>query len=171
MNPQGAGKRVLTRNTYQALSVKHRLMKNVELDDSEGRCSKLVNPAQKDRQKYGLMLLWNEDIDIAIQSYSMGHIDAEFSSERSLAWHFTAFNSNPKASNQHFSWDLMHRLKSLSTRPWLALADYELVDLGFNSPLITWNNKRDGKANVQEQLDRSSSNSPLVEEGSDSGAR
>ncbi|KAK4857823.1 hypothetical protein QYF36_006836 [Acer negundo] len=35
-----------------------------------------------------------------------------------------------------------------------AVEDCNLMDLGFNGPRHTWNNKREGKSNVQERLDR-----------------
>ncbi|KAK3222865.1 hypothetical protein Dsin_009890 [Dipteronia sinensis] len=35
-----------------------------------------------------------------------------------------------------------------------AIDDCDLVDLGFSEPKLTWNNRRDGKSNIHERLDR-----------------
>ncbi|KAK2658774.1 hypothetical protein Ddye_005307 [Dipteronia dyeriana] len=35
-----------------------------------------------------------------------------------------------------------------------AVDDCDLFNLGFSSPRLIWNNKRDGKGNIQERLDR-----------------
>ena len=36
----------------------------------------------------------------------------------------------------------------------IMLSDYELGEMGYSGPSITWNDKQSGAANVQERLDR-----------------
>ncbi|PON82315.1 Zinc knuckle CX2CX4HX4C [Trema orientale] len=76
----------------------------------------------------GRLLCWNDDWDVTIRSFSKGHIDSSVISSDRLKWRFTGFYGHSKFR--------------------LALADCELPDLGYLGPMITWNNKRDGEANV-----------------------
>ena len=91
---------------------------------------------------------------------------------------------NPIAVERRFSWELLHKLKTLNSKPWLcggnfneifsfsekirgndcssasllnfrmALSDCGLGDLGFTGPMITWVNKRGSEIYFQERLDR-----------------
>ncbi|TXG67033.1 hypothetical protein EZV62_008308 [Acer yangbiense] len=101
----------------------------------------------------------------------------------------SGFYKEPKAGNRVFSWELLIRLHSIDNLHWLCGGDFnellfrnekkdrsdksftnmlqfrevvndcDLVDLGFSGSMFTWNNKRDGKANIQERLDRFLANS------------
>ncbi|KAL5550972.1 hypothetical protein UlMin_001148 [Ulmus minor] len=132
----------------------------------------------------GLMLLWQNEWDVTIQSYSSGHIDATIISPDNLTWRLTCFYGNPHRELRKFSWDLLQRLSSLSNLPWLvvgdfneiacdeekrggpprsltammnfshALANCSLHDLGFKGPQFTWKNNSAGTKNIQERLDR-----------------
>ncbi|KAL5546642.1 hypothetical protein UlMin_006329 [Ulmus minor] len=132
----------------------------------------------------GLMLLWQNEWDVSIQSYSSSHIDATIISPDNFTWRLTCFYGNPHRELRKFSWELLHRLSSLSNLPWLvvgdfneiacdeekrggpprsltaminfshALANCSLHDLGFKGPQFTWNNNSAGTKNIQERLDR-----------------
>ncbi|XP_060961854.1 uncharacterized protein LOC133032051 [Cannabis sativa] len=132
----------------------------------------------------GLLLMWNDDWEVSVKSYSVGHIDALVQCPGRSLWRFTGFYGNPKASCRSESWRLLCRLKDIFTLPWVcggdfneilsinekkggadrslsAMSDFQqaldkcsLVDMGFEGQCFTWLNKRHGGAHVQERLDR-----------------
>ncbi|PON98092.1 Endonuclease/exonuclease/phosphatase, partial [Trema orientale] len=132
----------------------------------------------------GLLLLWQDGWDVSIRSYSRGYIDSIITSESGVQWRFIGFYGSPYTNNRKFSWDLFRKLHSLYDLPWvcggdfneilsfsekidgndrqistmvnfqMALSNCNLSDFGFMGSFVTWNNKRGGKANIQERLDR-----------------
>ncbi|TXG67121.1 hypothetical protein EZV62_008396 [Acer yangbiense] len=94
----------------------------------------------------GLLLFWKDSISVSVLSSSLGHIDARVSMADGFCWRFSGFYGDPNASNRSSSWSLLHRLKEV-------VEECNLVDLGFLGPRLTWNNKREGKNNIQERLD------------------
>ncbi|XP_075486421.1 uncharacterized protein LOC142526031 [Primulina tabacum] len=77
----------------------------------------------------GLMLLWRTPFNVSILSYSSGHIDCSIQHE-DKRWRFTGFYGHPESSRQHFSWDLLWRLGSLSelgNLPWLVGGDFNEI--------------------------------------------
>jgi len=131
----------------------------------------------------GLALMWKEGLDVAVLSYSTGHIDVRIAEENGTNWRFTGFYRDP-SSRKDDSWELLRRLCRVNILPWLvggdfnailsfnekaggsergrgqilkfrrALEDCRLDDMGNVGPKFTWNNRRDGADNVQERLDR-----------------
>ncbi|KAL5538625.1 hypothetical protein UlMin_044504 [Ulmus minor] len=75
----------------------------------------------------GLMLLWQNEWDVSIQSYSSGYIDATIISPDNLTWRLTCFYGNPHRELRKFSWDLLQRLSSLSNLPWLVVGDFNEI--------------------------------------------
>ena len=58
----------------------------------------------------GLLLLWHEDWDVELQSYSTGHIDVLVripKSDSSFTFFFTGFYGNPIATLRKDSWQLL----------------------------------------------------------------
>ncbi|XP_024021734.1 uncharacterized protein LOC112091706 [Morus notabilis] len=132
----------------------------------------------------GLMLMWKEEVEVHIQSYSQSHIDCHVRFPHGVWWRFTGFYGNPSRSDRHHSWTLLLRLKSLSNLPWVVAGDFneilflskkeggnnryypsmnqfrdtvescDLVDLGFVGPKFTWDNGQEGGAHIRERLDR-----------------
>ncbi|PON56647.1 Endonuclease/exonuclease/phosphatase [Trema orientale] len=107
------------------------------------------------------MLLWKNGWNVTIHSFSNGHIDAPVVTEEKVHWRFTGFYGHPSQSKRKFSWDLLRRLNGLFSLPWVCGGDFnEILCLsekvrGSEEGLMhTWTNKRDGLANIQEQLDR-----------------
>lgn len=43
----------------------------------------------------GLLLLWSEEVDVVVTSYSAGHIDARIKMQDGFLWRFSGFYGNP----------------------------------------------------------------------------
>ncbi|XP_073019275.1 uncharacterized protein [Primulina eburnea] len=129
----------------------------------------------------GLALLWQESV--GIKSYSNGHIDC-LVHESEKEWRFTGFYGHPKVTMRHFSWEMLHRLKSiaeLKDMPWIVGGNFneicfdsenlcgirralrqmqdfrelcELQDLNGTEELFTWDNIRYYNHIIFERLDR-----------------
>ena len=132
----------------------------------------------------GLVLLWNDDIQVTIHNYSINHIDATVCLQGVLQWRFTGFYGNPITHRRRESWALLDKLHSLMDLPWLLMGDFNeilssdersnesagsqrsmyefgevinrcgLVDLGYRGYPFTWENGRDAEAHIQKRLDR-----------------
>ncbi|TXG59697.1 hypothetical protein EZV62_014270 [Acer yangbiense] len=104
-----------------------------------------------------LMLLWKKELLVSIQSFSVGHIDACIQMEDGFTWRFSGFYGDPIPSKRVCSWALLRRLRDVNLLPWVfrqATDNCDLMDLGSSGPFLTWNNRREGRDNVQERLDR-----------------
>jgi hypothetical protein len=132
----------------------------------------------------GLALLWTEDVDVHVQSYSSSHIDAQVLQEDGAGWRITGFYGNPETALRYRSWALLRRLQVVSDRPWMLLGDFNeivaldekfgredrclrqmagfrdvltdcsLLDLGFIGAEFTWSNRREDGELVRVRLDR-----------------
>ncbi|TXG57064.1 hypothetical protein EZV62_018377 [Acer yangbiense] len=132
----------------------------------------------------GLILLWNSDCKVSLLSHSKGHIDVRVERDGEPTWRFSGFYGCLNQINKRDSWELLRRLRSVDDFSWLCGGDFNeilrvkeksggsnksilgicqfreviddcnLVDLGFEGPKMTWNNRRDGDNNVQERIDR-----------------
>ncbi|KAL4282899.1 hypothetical protein GQ457_16G014750 [Hibiscus cannabinus] len=71
----------------------------------------------------GLMLLWNNDINVNLLSYSANHIDATVDSPTS-SFRFTGFHVYYTESMKHLNWSLFDRLRQASSLPWLIGGDF-----------------------------------------------
>ncbi|XP_057770939.1 uncharacterized protein LOC130990727 [Salvia miltiorrhiza] len=79
--------------------------------------------------KGGLALLWKEQTDVRIVSYSPGHIDC-YVTTGGKSWRFTGFYGHPKSSQRKFSWELLKRLSDLMPMedlPWLVGGDFNEI--------------------------------------------
>ncbi|KAL4297820.1 hypothetical protein GQ457_12G013390 [Hibiscus cannabinus] len=75
----------------------------------------------------GLMLLWNNEINVSLLSYSATHIDATVDSPTG-SFHFTGFHGYYTESMKHLNWSLFDRLRQASPLPWLIGGDFnELI--------------------------------------------
>lgn len=72
----------------------------------------------------GLIIMWREDCDINIRSYSMGHIDLVVTMDNGCQWRFTGFYDNLEPSNTEASWQLLRRLNGLFSLPWVCRGDF-----------------------------------------------
>ena len=131
----------------------------------------------------GLALLWGDNMDVDVQTFSPHHIDAMIN-QNDVIWHFTSFYGHFETSQRGESWDLLRQLHILSSLPWLLLGDFNeilhpdkycgsgsrpynqiakfartvddcsLLDLGFSGPKFTWCNRRFEGNLVYARLDR-----------------
>ncbi|TXG51627.1 hypothetical protein EZV62_024151 [Acer yangbiense] len=101
----------------------------------------------------GLMVLWKKELQVTVISYSVGHIDARIKMEDGFRWRFSGVYGNPSPNKRVNSWELLGRLSEVD-RFRQAIDKCDLIELGSSGPRYTWNNKREGKFNIQERIDR-----------------
>ncbi|GMI78302.1 hypothetical protein HRI_001499500 [Hibiscus trionum] len=66
----------------------------------------------------GLMLLWAEDTQVSLLSYSKAYIDVEVS-KNDVCFRFTGMYGTCHRSNKREDWDLLDVLRTKSDLPWL----------------------------------------------------
>ena len=136
------------------------------------------------RRNGGLALLWMEEIELHVQTFTLNHIDALIMDDPANPWRLTGFYGWPKEQRKQDSWKLLKHLHSRNSGTWLCFGDFNeilqseekqgrlpkplapmkhfrtallhcgLADLGFQGNIFTWNNGREGDAYVQERLDK-----------------
>lgn len=129
------------------------------------------------------MLLWNLEFDVRITSYSRFHIDCFVGGVHGGDRRFTGFYGNPSRSERHHSWTFLSRLNDLFSLHWLVMGDFNeilffskkeggsdrayysmtlfretieqasLQDLGFEGPLLTWDNGHEEIDPIKERID------------------
>lgn len=70
------------------------------------------------------VLLCRERWKVGIQSYSGGHIDALVTQPDEVGWRFMGFYGHPCPELGHNSWELLRRLRGLSSVPWVCSGDF-----------------------------------------------
>ncbi|KAI9176589.1 hypothetical protein LWI28_004709 [Acer negundo] len=120
---------------------------------------------------FGFVLVYRVSVDLL--TYSVSHIDVHVS-HGSKRWRLTGFYGNPIQDQQCHTWTLLHRLRGMSTLPWLCIGDFneilcaeekegglvhqrqliegfrealdlcDLEDMGFVGPMFTWSNRGSG---------------------------
>ncbi|KAL9672899.1 hypothetical protein QQ045_029152 [Rhodiola kirilowii] len=80
----------------------------------------------------GLAVLWLEELDLTIRSYSIGHVDADV--RYGCYFRLTLFYGDLVAAKRKFSWELFRMLSTASNLPWIVLGDFNEV-LGDNEVL------------------------------------
>ncbi|KAK3221474.1 hypothetical protein Dsin_008499, partial [Dipteronia sinensis] len=104
----------------------------------------------------GLMLLWKDSVEVLILSCSLRHIDARGSMGIRLLvkGRIRGLSFVVSEGLMTFPGCVAAILSNSFPKFRQAVEDCDLVDLGFSGPSLTWNNKRDGRMNIQERLDR-----------------
>ncbi|KAL9668951.1 hypothetical protein QQ045_006492 [Rhodiola kirilowii] len=130
----------------------------------------------------GMALLWNDDVEVTLRSYSKAHIDTCVMAESQFR--LTLFYGDPKVSKREDSWNLLRRLKVGDGDKWVVLGDFneilysnemsgkrrrdkeqmrkfrralidcDLRDIGFTGPCFTYSNRRKGGEETRVRLDR-----------------
>ncbi|KAL9675546.1 hypothetical protein QQ045_003748 [Rhodiola kirilowii] len=131
---------------------------------------------------WGLAILWNNDIEVTVISYSAAHIDVRVRSDSKFF--LTLFYGSPRCNERKASWDLLRRLRADSGEPWVVMGDFNeilfswemeskrnrqawqmrnfrqcledcgLMDLGFSGNRFTYTNKRREEEEVKARQDR-----------------
>ncbi|KAH9764852.1 hypothetical protein KPL70_001671 [Citrus sinensis] len=132
----------------------------------------------------GLAMLWYNEANVHVTSYSNHHIDARVQREDGSWMRCTGIYGHPEMSQKHHTWILLKRLADLFDIPWLCFGDFNeilhpneklggndrnvnmisefrealcecnLIDLGCKGYPFTWSNGRFGQHFVEERLDR-----------------
>ncbi|TXG54013.1 hypothetical protein EZV62_019269 [Acer yangbiense] len=160
--------------------------KDGDMDIEEYSDRKKISVFTVDRigQGGGLSLLWKNDIEVSIRSFTKGHIDAVIKDSDSLVWRFTGFYGEPIPSFRMHSWSLLRRLGRMSNLPWIVVGDFNeilqldekkggvirsnttmssfreavddcaLMDMGYVGNKYTWSNRQFKGELIQERIDR-----------------
>ena len=67
----------------------------------------------------GLALLWMNNLNLHIRTFSPRHIDAVINPGIDDAWRFTGFYGAPKVANREDSWLILRYLASQFHLPWM----------------------------------------------------
>jgi hypothetical protein len=148
--------------------------------------SKLV--VQSSNKGGGLVLFWNDDLNVSIKSYSHSHIDAIIKEGTEEAWRFTGVYGAPETHKREETWALLRHLDSMFQLPWCCIGDFNeivkleemkgrlarperqmrgfrnalddcgLVDLRYRGFPYTWCNNRDPPYTTWVRLDRAVAN-------------
>lgn len=132
----------------------------------------------------GLALLWNQEWEVSIKSFSLNHIDAMIQMKEGVEWRYTGFYGHPEEENKSMTTTLMEHLFRNDNMPWVCGGDFNLMiwsnekkggaefnfahammfrnaldhcmleDLYYNGYPYTWTNNQGGEKNLQERLDR-----------------
>lgn len=78
----------------------------------------------------GLILLWRVDLDVCIQIFSPGHIDAWISNWLPTSGcFFTGFYGHWNTSQSKHSWALLRRIGHNRSLPWCTISDFNEYSL------------------------------------------
>ncbi|KAK6139303.1 hypothetical protein DH2020_026962 [Rehmannia glutinosa] len=131
----------------------------------------------------GLALMWKEEINLTVKLMGRFFVDTVILSDEGL-WRFMGFYGNPNKSLHTLSWDLLRRMHSQMSLPWIIGGDFNeilfpsekfggadsiqsgmdnfhttiercnLNDLGWSGPRFTWRKGVQNLNNAHEHLDR-----------------
>ncbi|XVF59199.1 hypothetical protein PTKIN_Ptkin07bG0256200 [Pterospermum kingtungense] len=132
----------------------------------------------------GLTMMWKDEINLQIKSYSKHHIDAEVTEHSGLRWRLTGIYGEPDTNLRSQTWSLLWTLARDNSLPWLCLGDFnelmwlsekeggrlipewqmrafrdaledaKLEDLGYVRHFFTWKRGKHKETLVKERLDR-----------------
>lgn len=72
----------------------------------------------------GLAILWKQNVDCEVMSYSQNHVDVCFLDNNTAYWRLTCFYGFPERSRRKNSWDFIRLLASKSLLPWCIFGDF-----------------------------------------------
>jgi len=75
----------------------------------------------------GLAMLWKDQLELTLKSWSSNHIDMEGTgSDSNHRWRITGIYGYPENANKHKTWELIASLNS-SALPWLCFGDFNEI--------------------------------------------
>lgn len=78
----------------------------------------------------GLTMLWDDDLELDIASYSNHYIDAIDRGVDDRQWRGTGIYGHPEVGQKRYTWILLRRLSSLFSYPWICFRDFnEMLNL------------------------------------------
>ena len=76
----------------------------------------------------GLALLWMNEVNLEIASYSLSHIDAKVNSEsEGDRWRFSGFYGHFETQKRPASWNLLRLLHYQIALPWLCVGAFNEI--------------------------------------------
>ena len=79
----------------------------------------------------GLVLLWDDTLDLVVKSFSNSHVDAIIQGDVSTGpWRFIGFYGHPEACQRWESWELLRLLGRQNSLPWLCCRDFNEIFRG-----------------------------------------
>lgn len=75
----------------------------------------------------GLALFWQDDRHIILKSCSPGHLDTIMTDDNGASWRFMGFYGHPVRNNRSVSWELIRRLTSMFSIPWIIGGDFNEI--------------------------------------------
>lgn len=75
----------------------------------------------------GLALLWKQGINVAVESFSPGHIDSVITHPMKGSFRMMGFYGNPDSAFRYLSWQLLEKLKSVSNLGWFIMGDFNEI--------------------------------------------
>lgn len=75
----------------------------------------------------GIALLWKEEHNARLLSFSRHHIDMEINIAGLIPWHLTGLYGEPDRAQRKKTWDLLRHLAQDSNLPWCCIGDLNNV--------------------------------------------
>ena len=75
----------------------------------------------------GLAMLWLEEIDLHIQTFTLHHIDALIFNGSNSSWKLIGFYGWSDGQSKHESWQLLKHLHNRNSTPWICVGDYNEI--------------------------------------------
>ncbi|KAK8302591.1 hypothetical protein V6Z12_D04G097400 [Gossypium hirsutum] len=132
----------------------------------------------------GLAMMWREDVDVTIQTYSKFHIDSLIKLDNGEVIRFTGSYGHPNPNLRHHAWDMLKKVKDKVNEGWIVGGDFNVIlnnsekergcrkptnmmddfwdildvlnlsDVKTKNGWFTWTNNREGTGVIKERLDR-----------------
>ena len=75
----------------------------------------------------GLVIFWNEDFDLSIETFSPNHINSTINKNKENEWRFTTFYGEPDMRFRHESWTKLCNLKNRNYSHWICAGNFNEI--------------------------------------------